>query len=343
MTEDQLLDLLRQHKDNFLSGGDMSHNLGISRTAIWKHIEHLRKLGYEIEAQPHHGYRLVSVPDRLIPEEIRWNLGTRWMGQKIVSYEETASTNDVAAKLAVQGMPEGTVIFAESQSKGRGRLGRSWVSPKGKGILMSVIFRPKLLPNQASQMTLMSAVAVAKAIEKEAGITSQIKWPNDILIEGKKVAGILTEMQGETDQIRYLIVGIGINVTVPTELLPENATSIHLHSHAERGNENNKCNDPMSHALRGTYRSVPFRISLTQELLRQLEAGYNLLHDGQWERVHQEWQERSILTGKHVNVRCMERKIEGTVTGLDPDGSLLIRLDHGLTERIMAGDVVAVR
>ncbi|MBI1976117.1 MAG: biotin--[acetyl-CoA-carboxylase] ligase [Candidatus Omnitrophica bacterium] len=324
MTEDQLLDLLRQNQSGFISGGEMSHKLGISRTAIWKHIEHLRKLGYEIEAQPHQGYRLVSIPDRLIPEEIRFGLNTRWMGQKIVSYEETASTNDVAAKLAVQGMPEGTVVFAESQSKGRGRLGRAWVSPKGKSILMSVIFRPKLLPNQASQITLMSAVAAAKAVEKETGITSQIKWPNDILIEGKKIAGILTEMQAETDQIRYLIVGIGMNVNVPKEALPENATSIHI----ETGDMGQGTGD---------------RIRLAQELLRQLERGYDLLHDGQWETVCQEWQERSILTGKQVNVRCMERQIEGTVTGLDPDGSLLIRLDHGLTERVMAGDVVAVR
>ncbi len=321
MTEDQLLDLLRRCQHDFLSGGEMSHKLGISRTTIWKHIEHLRKLGYEIEAQPHHGYRLVSIPDRLIPEEIRFGLNTRWMGQKIVSYEETGSTNDVATKLAAQGMPEGTVIFAESQSKGRGRLGRSWISPKGKSILTSVIFRPKLLPSQASQITLMSAVAVAKAIEKQTGLSPQIKWPNDVLIEGKKVSGILTEMQAETDQIRFLVVGIGINVTVPEESLPENAASIHY---------------------KGAGGTVT-RISLAQELLRQLEAGYDLIHEGEWENIHQQWQERSILTGKHVNVRCMERQIEGTVTGLDPDGSLLIRLDHGLTERVVAGDVVAVR
>ncbi len=324
MTEDQLLDLLHQHQHDFISGNEMSHKLGISRTSIWKHIEHLRKLGYEIEAQPHHGYRLVSVPDRLIPEEIRWGLKTQWMGQKIVSYEETDSTNDVATQLATQGMPEGTVVFAESQSKGRGRLGRSWVSPKGKSILMSVIFRPKLLPSQASQVTLMSAVAVAKMIEKETGLAPQIKWPNDILIEGKKVAGILTEMQSETDQVRFLIVGIGVNITVPAESLPENATSIYLET---------------AYSVQRT----AFRIQLAQELLRQLEAGYDLLHDGKWEAIQQEWQHRSFLTGKHVNVRCMERQIEGTVTGLDPDGSLLVRLDHGLTERIVAGDVVVVK
>ena len=324
MTEDQLLDLLHQHQHDFISGNEMSHKLGISRTSIWKHIEHLRKLGYEIEAQPHHGYRLVSVPDRLIPEEIRWGLKTQWMGQKIVSYEETDSTNDVATQLATQGMPEGTVVFAESQSKGRGRLGRSWVSPKGKSILMSVIFRPKLLPSQASQVTLMSAVAVAKMIEKETGLAPQIKWPNDILIEGKKMAGILTEMQSETDQVRFLIVGIGVNITVPAESLPENATSIHLET---------------AYSVQRT----AFRIQLAQELLRQLEAGYDLLHDGKWEAIQQEWQHRSFLTGKHVNVRCMERQIEGTVTGLDPDGSLLVRLDHGLTERIVAGDVVVVK
>ena len=335
MTEDQLLDLLRQDQHSFISGNEMSHKLGISRTSIWKHIEHLRKLGYEIEAQPHHGYRLVSIPDRLIPEEIRFGLNTRWMGQKIVSYEETASTNDVAAKLAIQGMPEGTVVFAESQSKGRGRLGRSWVSPKGKSILMSVVFRPKLLPSQASQVTLMSAVAVAKAIEKETGLAPQIKWPNDVLIEGKKVSGILTEMQGETDQVLFLIVGIGVNVAVPQESLPENGTSIHLETafNVQRSAFSTQEREPKTVS----------RIQLTQELLRQLEAGYHLLHDGQWEVIHQEWQQRSILTGKHVNVRSMQRQIEGTVTGLDPDGSLLIRLDHGLTERVMAGDVVAVR
>lgn len=321
MSEDRLLELLRQHPHDFISGNEMSQKLGISRTAIWKHIEHLRKLGYEIEAQPHMGYRLVSVPDRLIPEEIRWGLNTRWMGQKILSYEETDSTNDIATKLASQGAPEGTVVFAEFQTKGRGRLGRSWIAPKGTSILASIVFRPKLLPNQATQVTLMSAVAVAKAIEKQTQVTPQIKWPNDILIEGKKVSGILTEMQAETDQIRFLVVGIGINVAVPEEILPENATSIHY---------------------KGAGGTVT-RISLAQELLRQLEIGYGLLHDGQWETVQNQWQQRSFLTGKQVQVRCLDRKIDGTVTGVDPDGSLLIRLDHGLTERVMAGDVVTVR
>lgn len=333
MTEDKLLDFLRQDQFGFVSGGEMSQKLGVSRTAVWKQIEQLRKHGYEIEAQPHHGYRLVSVPDRLIPEEIRWGLGTRWMGQKIYSYEETSSTNDAAAKLAAQGAVEGTVVFAESQTKGRGRMGRSWISVKGKGILMSVIFRPKLLPSQAPQMTLMSVVAVAKAIEKQTGLAPQIKWPNDLLIEGKKAAGILTEMQGETDQIRFVVVGIGINVAVPAELLPENATSIHLETaySVQRTAYGEQEREPVS------------RIQLTRELLRQLEIGYDLLHDGQWEIVQDQWQQRSYLAGKHVQIRCLNRQIDGTVTGVDPDGSLLIRLDHGLTERVVAGDVVAVR
>ena len=321
MIEDQLLELLRSNSDEFLSGNEMSMKLGISRTGVWKHIEHLRKLGYEIEAQPHLGYRLVSTPDRLIPEEIGWRLGTEWMGKKILSYEETSSTNDIAWKLAMQGVSEGTVVFAEFQSKGKGRLGRTWVAPKGKSILTSVILRPRLLPNQASQMTMMSAVAVAQAIEIQTGLSPQIKWPNDILIEGKKVAGILTEMQAETDQIRFLVVGIGINVTIPREYLLENADSIHLHLSS----------------------STMLRISLAQELLRQLEKGCDLLHQGGWDRIKEEWERRSFLTGRYIQVRCLEHRMEGIVTGLDPDGSLLVRLGHGFTERVMAGDVVSVR
>ncbi len=329
MLEDQLLDFLRHNQHHFLSGNELSHRLGISRTAIWKHIEHLRKLGYEIEAQPHYGYRLVAAPDRLIPEEIQWNLNTRWIGQKIVSYEETTSTNDVATQLAIQGTPSGTVVFAEFQTKGRGRLGRSWISSKGSGILMSVVFRPKLLPNQAPQMTLMSAVAVAKAIEKQSGLATQVKWPNDLLINHRKVAGILTEMQAETDQIRFLIVGIGMNVFIPPESLSGNATAIHLHLPTKQDN------------------SIPvfpsFRISLAQELLRQLEQGSELLQKGEWGAIRQEWENRSILSGKFVKVHCLTRQIEGVVTGLDPDGALLVRLDHGFVERVVAGDVVSVR
>src|ERR1700690_2442839 len=199
-TDSKILSALRANPDG-VSGADLAEQLHISRTAIWARIEELRRLGYDIEAGPHLGYRLVSVPDVLHADDLLARLyKTRIIGRDIRVFEQTTSTNDVIEKLARDGVKEGVVVFAESQTKGRGRLGRKWMSPTHKGLWFSILLRPELSPQETTQLTVASATALRRAIKNVAGISAEIKWPNDLLIGGKKVVGILTEMSAEVDR-----------------------------------------------------------------------------------------------------------------------------------------------
>ena len=196
-----------------VSGAQLAEELAISRTAVWARIEELRQAGYVIEAGPHFGYRLVSSPDALHADDVLARLGqARVIGRDIRVFEETTSTNDVIEKLARDGVKEGVVVFAESQTKGRGRLGRKWMSPTHKGLWFSVLLRPALSPQETTQLTVASATALRRAIKTVTDLTADIKWPNDLLIGGKKVVGILTEMSAEMDRVRHVILGIGVDV-----------------------------------------------------------------------------------------------------------------------------------
>src|SRR3989441_7431984 len=186
-TDAQILSALRSDENGGVSGAELSEQLGVSRAAIWARIEELRKLGYEIEASPHLGYRLLDSPDVLHADDLLSRLGkTKVIGRDIRVFQETTSTNDVVEKLARDNVKEGVVVFAESQTRGRGRLGRKWVSPAGKGLWFSVLLRPDLRPQEATQLTVVAATALWRAIHAETGIRAEIKWPNDILIRGKK-------------------------------------------------------------------------------------------------------------------------------------------------------------
>jgi BirA family biotin operon repressor/biotin-[acetyl-CoA-carboxylase] ligase len=318
--EDKILDVFRSNRSKHISGEEISELLGISRAAVWKHVRSLREKGYNIEAQPHLGYRLMTIPDKMVPQEISWNLQTICMGKRIFSYEETDSTNDVACNLAMNGACEGTVVFAEYQTRGRGRMGREWLSPRGKNILMSVILKPDILPSEAPKVTLVSAVAVAAAIGSVGHVQPLIKWPNDIQINGKKVAGILTEMNAETDSIKFVILGIGVNVNAPAGNLPAGSTSL-----VEELNQNVS------------------RIELAREILRQLDLHYLSFRKGEFNKIISTWTKMSAIGGKRVRVTCHNRKIEGYPVGVDSDGALVVRTDSGFTERILTGDVVMVR
>src|SRR5215468_2528940 len=196
----KILKLLRTAGEEAVSGADLAQQSGINRSAIRSRIDALRALGYDIEASPHLGYRLLSAPDLLQAEELLSRLAkTRVIGRDIHVFKETTSTNDVIEKFARDGLKEGVVVFAESQSRGRGRLGRKWISPAHKGLWFSVLLRPDLRPQETTQLTVASATALRRAIESHAGLEAEIKWPNDILIRGKKVAGILTELHAEVD------------------------------------------------------------------------------------------------------------------------------------------------
>ena len=216
----KILDLLREAGDSYLSGEEMAKRLGVSRTAVWKHIQELRRDGYDIVSHSRSGYSLQSAPDTLRPEEIKNGLRTRRIGREIRFYPTVDSTNLEAKRLAQQGAPDGLIVVAEEQGKGRGRLERSFFSPAGKGIWFSVILRPDFLPQEAPKCTLLSAVAVAQAAE-DFGMKGGIKWPNDVLADGRKLVGILTEMSAEMERIHYVIIGTGINVNIAEEDFPE--------------------------------------------------------------------------------------------------------------------------
>ncbi|MCX7661800.1 MAG: biotin--[acetyl-CoA-carboxylase] ligase, partial [Candidatus Omnitrophica bacterium] len=225
--KEKILSLLKE-SSQYLSGEEISKQLKISRQALWKHIQEFKDLGYEIEAVPHLGYKLISVPDRLFPEEIKYRLNTKIFGRKIYYFEIVDSTMDIAFELGLKNEAEGTLVIAEGQKKGRGRLNRCWYSPKYKGIYLSLIIKPKVLPNQAPVFTLMSAVSVCKAIKSFTGIDSRIKWPNDIIVNERKLGGILTEINAETDQVHFLVIGIGLNVNNDKKSLMYKATSLKI-------------------------------------------------------------------------------------------------------------------
>jgi len=345
MIEDKILIFFKQQEGGYVSGEDLSHELGISRTAIWKHIEKLREEGYDIEASPHLGYRLISIPDRLTAIELSFKLETDIIGKKIYSYKEIGSTNDAAYKLALEGEKEGSAVIAELQSAGRGRLGRKWVSPKGKGAYVSIILRPNILPRDVSNITLFSALSVVKAIREMVDLPTFIKWPNDILVNNKKACGILTEMNGEADKINFVIVGIGININTKMELLPEGATSLaeELKAKAECHSEFiSESQEMLKQVQHDKYEDVS-RIQLVRALFRNLDKYYKIFRDGKIDDMIKEYKELSMFLGRRVEVSYHDSKIEGYAIDVDKEGALILRMDSGLNERVLAGDVVMLR
>ena len=225
MQKNQILDLLRESKSRPVSGEEISKLLKVSRTAIWKEIQMLRKIGYVIEAQPHLGYRLLQIPDKMFADEIHHGLKTELIGKEIISYDEIDSTNDASWKLGEQGVKEGFCIFAERQKKGRGRLGRQWESAKSENILLSILLRPNLAPQESAKITLMAGVSAVRASKAFTTAKIGIKWPNDLLCENQKCAGILTEMSAESDRVKFVVVGMGININSDAKSLPPGSTS----------------------------------------------------------------------------------------------------------------------
>ncbi|MEO7300681.1 MAG: biotin--[acetyl-CoA-carboxylase] ligase [Verrucomicrobiota bacterium] len=316
----KILTALRTNKNCSVSGSELSQKLGVSRTAIWARIEELRSLGYDIEASPHLGYRLVSVPDVLHADDLRSRLKTKVVGRDIRVFQETTSTNDVVEKLARDGVKEGVVVFAESQTKGRGRLGRKWVSPSGKGLWFSILLRPDLRPQAATQLTVAAAIALARAIRSQTNLVPEIKWPNDILIRGKKVAGILTELSAELDHVKYLILGIGVDVNLKAGEFPLDVRKLATSLKIE------------------TARMIN-RAELAAAILTELDSDYARIGEGQFESVGNEWEENCTTIGNNVTIRIGDRSVQGRAESLDSDGALLVRTQHGRLERIIGGDV----
>jgi BirA family transcriptional regulator, biotin operon repressor / biotin---[acetyl-CoA-carboxylase] ligase len=319
----QILRSLRE--GDSISGADLAQWLGISRAAIWARIEELRRLGYEISASPHDGYRLIRVPDVLHADDLLSRLPEGGVvGRDIRVFSETTSTNDVMERMVRDGVEEGMAVFAETQTKGRGRLGRKWVSPPGKGLWFSVLLRPNLRPVEATQLTVAAATALCRAVVAQTGLEPEIKWPNDLLIGGKKAAGILTEMRAELDRVRYVILGIGVDVNLNAGEFPSDLRSLATSLKIELG----KAVD---------------RAELAAALLTELDRDYARVCRGQFGAVADEWESRCSTLGHNIVLQVGQRTLHGRAESLDEDGALLLRTQHGHLERIIGGDVTMER
>ena len=322
MTADaKILSALRAAGDGSVGGSELSAQLGISRAAIWARIEELRSLGYDIEASPHFGYRLLSAPDALHADDLLSRLGkVQVVGRDIRVFQQTTSTNDVVEKLARDGVKEGVAVFAETQTSGRGRLGRSWMSPAQKGLWFSILLRPDLRPQEATQLTVASATALVRAILKCTGRKPEIKWPNDILCGGRKVAGILTELAAELDHVKHVILGIGINV---------NQAPADFSAELRRG----------AASLKMATGHTVSRPELAGAVLSELDVDYGRICAGQFSAVADEWEGHCSTLGRRVSIRMGSTVLTGRAESLSDDGALLLRTDHGHLERISGGDV----
>lgn len=318
----KILALLREAGDSYLSGEEMAKRLGVSRTAVWKHIQELRRDGYDIVSHSRSGYSLQSAPDTLRPEEIKNGLHTKRIGTEIRFYLTIDSTNLEAKRLAQQGAPDGLVVVAEEQGKGRGRLERSFFSPAGKGIWFSVVLRPDFLPQDAPKCTLLSAVAVAKAAE-DFGMKVGIKWPNDVLAGGKKLVGILTEMSAEMERIHYVIIGTGINVNIKAQDFPE------------------ELRDKAASFLQVKGETIP-RAAFFRAVLEHMDALYDAILREGFAEIFSEWRRYSITLGQMVRVIDArgggQEAFVGKAVDIDDDGALLVDTAEG-RRRVLAGDV----
>ncbi len=318
--DDEILKLLREHSSSFLSGEEMSHTLKVSRTAVWKRVKNLRASGYDIEAFRRLGYRLIRSPDLLTPSEIKPLLKTKWMGKVIHHFQTIPSTNTEAYQLALRGAPEGEIVIAESQEKGRGRLGRHWVYPPFLNLYLSVILRPDIPPPQASLITLMAAVAVAEGIERFSGLHPVIKWPNDILLKNRKVAGLLNEIHSETDRIHFVILGVGVNLNMDKKLFTKEIRSTATSLKMETG-------------------KAVSRKEFVPCLLEALEKWYTLFLREGGKPVLEVWRERAQIRGKAVKVTSFGETLFGRAVDVDSEGRLILETEKGERKRIVAGDV----
>jgi BirA family biotin operon repressor/biotin-[acetyl-CoA-carboxylase] ligase len=321
-SEEQILAFLAEGGDDFVSGTAVSDKLGLSRTAVWKHVEELRRLGYRIDAQPSRGYRLLEVPDRLTSLELAPLLATRELGRTLHAFETLGSTNTEAWSRAQAGAATGEIVIADHQSGGKGRRGRTWISPRGLDLAFSVILRPDVPPARASELTLLAAVAVADTLG-EAGATATIKWPNDVQLDGKKVAGILTELSSDTERVHFVVLGVGVNLNAgPQDFPPEvaaTATSLRL----ARGQR------------------VP-RALFTAALWTRLEDWLDRWADEGFGPVREAWRARASLLGQEVLVKGEASELKGIAEDIDDTGALLVRAG-GTLHRVLAGDVEQLR
>jgi len=318
----KIVTLLKSHKSEYLSGQDISEPLMLSRAAVWKHIKKLQSLGYKIESRPKLGYRLTKTTELLLPWEISDGLETKLFGKRIYYFDTINSTQNFAIELASRPQENGTIVIAEKQTQGRGRLSRKWTSPSG-GIWMSVILRPEFEVSTSTLFPIISSLALSLAIEKVLKIKPQIKWPNDLTINDKKVAGILVDASVESGKINYLILGVGINFKIDVKKVEKTIKNTgNYYGVATLVNKNNKTNP----------------VKLVQALLLELERLYNLFLYGNSEYIIKQWTKRSSTIGKTVSVVSSAGPIHGRAVKIDKDGALVIS-SKAKNQRVLVGDL----
>jgi BirA family biotin operon repressor/biotin-[acetyl-CoA-carboxylase] ligase len=321
--EELVLAFLADGGEEYTSGEALSDKLGLSRTAVWKHVESLRHKGYRIEAVPARGYRLLEIPDRLTSLELTPLLTTHDIGRVIHYRERLDSTNDLASKLASEGAFHGEVVVADEQTAGKGRRGRKWASPGGVNLYFSVVLRPELPPHRAPELTLLAAVAAAEVL-REAGAQVRIKWPNDLHLGERKIAGILTELSAEPDRIHFAVLGMGVNLNSAPSDYPEEIGEMAVSLAEARG------------------RRVP-RAPFAVALWARLEQWLEVHADRGFAPVRAAWREMSSTLGQQVLVQTGERELQGVAEDIDDSGALILRTANGAAERIVAGDVQQIR
>ncbi len=318
-----LLTLLAENATIVISGGRIAREIGVSRSTVWRWVQRLRELGVRVKGQTATGYFLEKVPDILTPDLLRKQLKGKLFGKRFYHFFKTDSTNRVAMDLAYAGEAEGAVILAEEQTAGRGRAGRKWHSEVGTGIYVTLLLRPRLSPAQAPVLTMLAGLSLHSAILGQTGLNTELKWPNDILLQGKKIGGILTEMHAEPSQVRFVIVGIGINVN--QENFPPELASLATSLRKETGR-------------------FQSRLELLVRLLREFETDYNrFLQEGPAYVVERFVAVSPFANGKRVRVDTGRDTYAGVTAGLSSEGMLLVKKDNGATVTVIAGDVTEAR
>lgn len=319
--KEEILRLLRS-ADGYISGQELCNRFGVSRTAVWKVINQLKEAGYEIEAQQNKGYRLMAAPDLMTEAEIKSLLHTDWVAKEVLYFDTIDSTNTKAQELAEKGYPSGTLVVADKQESGKGRRGRSWVSPSGTGIFMTLMIKPDINPNNASMLTLVAALAVAKAITSVTGEEAMIKWPNDIVVNGKKVCGILTEMNAQFDYINHIVVGIGINVH--NESFPEEISQMASSLMIEAGGKRFH------------------RAQIIAETMSYFEQYYDtFLKTQDLSALVREYDKLLVNRNKSVRVLDPKEPFDGKAMGITPKGELIV--DTWESRKLVSSGEVSVR
>ncbi|MDQ0205948.1 biotin--[acetyl-CoA-carboxylase] ligase [Alkalicoccobacillus murimartini] len=316
----KLVQKLVEHQGTFISGESLSQSLGVSRTAVWKQMDALKKSGYQIDSVPKKGYQLIARPNGIQEHDIHLYVQTKRLGHTVTYYDSVPTTQTLAHEWAEGGAKEGHLIVADEQTGGRGRLGRNWHSTFGTSISMSLILRPKLSPQQTPQLTLVAAVAVTRAIEKVTQLKADIKWPNDILIKGKKLVGILTEMQSEPGLAKVVILGIGINANQSEDELSHDERNQATSLKVESGLETN-------------------RAQLIATVLEEFEWLYDTYLEKGFSEIKLLWEARSISIGKKLKAQTINGTVTGMSTGITAEGALLLEDDEGIVHTIYSADI----